>query len=86
MYCGPLFSQTLYIINTQYPPPQISSLFESQFTVTNYIAVRTRGGIIGSGTMQQARRSRIRLQTNSSDFSIYLLLPAALSPLDRLSL
>jgi hypothetical protein len=38
----------------------------------------TRGSLVGSRTMLQARKSRIRFPIRSLDFSIYLILPAAL--------
>jgi hypothetical protein len=55
------------------------------------IAARTvsdgaRGSLVGGGTMLQAGRSRVRFRMRSLDFSIDLILPAALCPYDRLSL
>jgi hypothetical protein len=45
-----------------------------------------RRNVVGWGTMLQAGRSRFRLSMRSLDFSIDLILPAALWPSSRLSL
>jgi hypothetical protein len=45
-----------------------------------------RPGVLGWGTLLQAGRSRIRFPTKSLDFSIDLILPAALWPWSWLSL
>jgi hypothetical protein len=42
-----------------------------------------RGSIVGWGTVLQAGRSRIRLPMRSLEFSVYLILPAALLSLGR---
>jgi hypothetical protein len=40
--------------------------------------VRARGSVVGSGSMLQAGRSRVRFPMTSLDFSINLMLQAAL--------
>jgi hypothetical protein len=52
-----------------------------------YIKLRgTRCSVVGWGTMKQAGRSRVSIPMRSLDFTIDLILPAALWPLGRLSL
>jgi hypothetical protein len=43
-----------------------------------YIHTGARGSVIGSGTMLQAGRPRVRFPMRLLDFSIDLILPAAL--------
>jgi hypothetical protein len=45
-----------------------------------------RGTVIGWGTMLQTARSRLRFPMGPLDFSINLILPAALWPWGRLGL
>jgi hypothetical protein len=45
-----------------------------------------RGSVVGWGTMPQAGKSRVRFRMSSLDFSIYLILPAAIWPWGLLSL
>jgi hypothetical protein len=43
-----------------------------------YLYTGSRGSVVGCGTMLQAGRSRVRFPMRSLDFSIDLILPAAL--------
>jgi hypothetical protein len=57
----------------------------TKITRDTYNSRGARRSEVGSGTMLQAGRSPIRVP-DEVDFSIYLILPAALRPWDRLSL
>jgi hypothetical protein len=50
------------------------------------LVIGTRDSVVGSGTMLQAGRSRVRFAMRSLDFSIFLILPATLWPWGQLSL
>jgi hypothetical protein len=52
---------------------------KSVFTII-IICIGARGSVVGSGTMLQAGRSRVRVPMRSLDFSIDLILPAAQRP------
>jgi hypothetical protein len=47
----------------------------------SYVYMGARGRVVGSGTMLQAGRSRVRFPMRTLDFSVDLILPAALRPL-----
>jgi hypothetical protein len=49
---------------------------ESELAIRTRVLVR--GSIVGSGTTLQAGRSRVRFPITSLDFSIDLILPAAI--------
>jgi hypothetical protein len=69
--------------------PEPISLYPFQYYVKYYIPTLIRGArdsVVGWSTMLEAGRSRVRLPMMSLDFSIDLLLPAALWPFYRLKL
>jgi hypothetical protein len=64
--------------------PKISYLINTSFGNSE----GTRGSVVGSGTMLQAGRSRVRFPMRSLDFSIYLIWTMALGstqPLTEMS-
>jgi hypothetical protein len=58
------------------------------FLILYYIVLweGTRRSVVGWGTKLQAWRSRVQFPMRLLDFSVHLILPAALWPSDRLSL
>jgi hypothetical protein len=55
-------------------------------SIEEMLVFGARGSVVGSGTMLQAGKSRVRFPMRSLNFSIDLILPPSLRPWVRLSL
>jgi cAMP phosphodiesterase len=65
----------------------IQAIFSYLICLRSYFHLRgARGSVVGSGTMLQAGRSRVKIPMRSFDFSVDFILPATLWPWDRLGL
>jgi hypothetical protein len=76
-------SQQVVVLCFDFDPEQCVFVYLSTFVLVLFGA---RSSVVGSGTMLQAGRSRVRFPMRLLNFSIELILTAALCPWSRLSL
>jgi hypothetical protein len=87
-YCIKMQKRTAgFLIDAEYPQVWLLSSITLDVNLVSLHAIRgARGSIVGWGNMLQAERSRVRSAMRSLDFSINLILAAALWPWGRLNL